>query len=74
MATAFIYALASVSFVSFISLIGILALSLREVFLRSSIAFLVSLAVGALFGDAIIHLIPEAIKDFGGNTTINAFW
>ncbi len=54
--------LASVTLVSLVSFIGILAISLREEQLRRSIAFLVPLAIGALLGDAFFHLIPEAFE------------
>jgi zinc and cadmium transporter len=57
-----IYAFGSVIIVSLISLIGVFALSLNQKFLNKSVFLLVSLAVGALFGDAIIHLIPEAFE------------
>lgn len=62
MTIVYIYAFASVIIVSFISLIGIFALSLREDFLKKIIFLIVSLAIGALFGDALIHLIPEAFE------------
>lgn len=62
MATIYLYAFSSVVIVSLISLIGIVALSLRKDFLQKSIFLIVSLAIGALFGDALIHLIPEAFE------------
>jgi len=60
MAAAWLQALASVILVSLISLIGLVALAVDERGLRRAIFVLVSLAVGALFGDAFIHLLPEA--------------
>ncbi len=63
--TVILYTLLSVALVSLISLIGIFTLSINKNVLRHSVFFLVSLAVGALFGDAFIHLIPEAFELFG---------
>lgn len=60
MITPFLYALISVIGVSLISLIGLFTLSFNERFFKKIVFLLVSLAVGALFGDAFIHLIPEA--------------
>lgn len=57
-----VYATVSVILVSLISLIGILTISLKEDKLKNVIYILVSLAAGGLFGDALIHLIPEAFK------------
>ena len=62
MTTIALYSLASVFIISLISLVGIFALSINESALRKWILVLVSLAVGALFGDALIHLIPEAFE------------
>lgn len=53
----------SVLAISAVSLIGVFALSLKERMLRSSLFILVSLAAGALLGDAFIHLIPEAYAE-----------
>ena len=58
----FIYPIISVSIVSLISLLGVFTLSLKENLLRKYIFILVSLAVGALLGDAFLHLIPEAFE------------
>ncbi len=56
-------ALIAVSLVSALSLIGVAALAWREAFLRKILFFLISLAAGALLGDAFIHLIPEAFEE-----------
>ncbi|MBI2048146.1 MAG: ZIP family metal transporter [Parcubacteria group bacterium] len=66
-----LYSLASVFLVSAISLVGIFAISINESALRKWILIFVSLAVGALFGDAIIHLIPEALHE-STNTTLTS--
>ncbi|MDA1334473.1 MAG: ZIP family metal transporter [bacterium] len=62
MTTSILYAFGSVVIVSLISLIGLFTLSLNERILRKSIFVLVALAVGALLGDAFLHLIPEALE------------
>ena len=54
------YALVSVLIISAVSLVGLLMLCVDEARLREWVLFLVSLSVGAMFGDAFIHLLPEA--------------
>ena len=54
------YALLSVFVVSAISLGGIAAISLSERRVRQTIFVSVSLAAGAMFGDAFIHILPES--------------
>lgn len=56
------YTFASVLAVSLISLIGIFTLAINKEGLGRIIVYLVSFAVGALFGDAIIHLLPESFE------------
>ena len=56
------YSLISVFLVSIISLIGITTISLDMRRLKKILLFLVSFAVGALFGDAFIHLLPASYK------------
>jgi zinc and cadmium transporter len=62
-----IYALLSVLAVSTISLVGIAAISLSERRVKQMIFVSVSLAAGAMFGDAFIHILPEV---FAGSERI----
>ena len=64
-------ALLSVSAVSLVSLIGVLAISVREDLIKKYIFLFVSLAVGALLGDAFIHLIPEGLAEIQNPTTFS---
>jgi zinc and cadmium transporter len=63
--TAWVLSLASVGIVSLVSLIGLVTLSMNEARTRRLAALLVSFAVGALLGDAFIHLIPQSFKPAG---------
>ena len=63
MTTIYLYTFLSVLAVSLISFVGVLMLSLKEEILRKYIFLFISIAVGALLGDALVHLIPEALKD-----------
>jgi len=67
------YSLVSVIIVSLISLIGVFTLSLKREVLYKILLFLVSFAVGGLFGDAFIHLLPEAFKELGANLTTSLY-
>ena len=64
-----ILGLASVIAISAISLLGILVLWLKDQQLKKILLYLVSFSVGGLFGDAFIHLIPEAIEKSGFGTS-----
>ncbi|MEW6212856.1 MAG: ZIP family metal transporter [Acidobacteriota bacterium] len=57
-----VYVILSVILVSMASLIGIATVPISEGRLRQLIFVLVSLAAGALFGDAFIHLLPESFQ------------
>jgi len=67
------YSLISVFIVSLIAFIGILTISIKEKKLEKIVLYLVSLAAGALFGGAFIHLIPEAVEDIGFNLNISLY-
>lgn len=59
----YIYAFLGVGVVSLVSLVGVFTLSLKEEIIRKYIFIFISLAVGALLGDAFIHLIPKALEN-----------
>ncbi len=61
------FSLLSVAVVSAVSLIGLLTLSLREERMQRLNTSFVSFAVGALLGDAFIHLIPELFSRPGSS-------
>lgn len=71
MLTTYIYAFGSVIIVSLVSLIGVFSLSLKEEVIKKYISLFISLAVGALLGDAFIHLIPEAFENSSNPTIIS---
>ena len=56
------YPLGSVILVSLIAFVSLALLSLRKAFLEKILLFFVSLAIGALLGDAFLHLLPEALE------------
>ncbi len=53
----------SILFVSAISLMGALALAVTRKNLQKILLYLVGFSTGALFGDAFIHLLPEAAEN-----------
>lgn len=56
------YAVGSVLLVSEISLLGVFALSVNPLTLANLTKLLISLAVGAMLGNAFVHLVPESIE------------
>jgi len=68
----YLYSITSVIVVSLVSLLGIFFIALKEDVLKRYLFLLISLAVGALLGDAFIHLIPEAFKSIPNTTYLAA--
>lgn len=66
-----LYALLSVFAVSVISLIGIITIALNEARLKKILIFLVSFAVGGLFGDVFIHILPEVYRDIPSTNVVS---
>lgn len=61
------YGFLSVSIISALSLTGAVLFFVRSDLVKKMVLPLVGLAVGALFGDAFLHLIPEALEsEVGG--------
>lgn len=57
-----VYILGSIAIVSLVSLVGVFTLSTNEGRLKKMLFLLVSLSIGALLGDAFLHLIPESYE------------
>jgi zinc and cadmium transporter len=62
-----IWILSATIFVSLISLVGILTLSLKAKIFDKLLVLFVGFAAGGLIGDAFLHLLPEAVERYGGN-------
>lgn len=68
-----LYSIISVLIVSLISLIGIVTLSLKKESLHKLLIFMISFSAGALLGDALIHLLPEAVKESGFTLMVSLY-
>jgi zinc and cadmium transporter len=68
-----LWAIGSVIAVSLVSFAGITAALLDERRLRGILFILVSLAVGAMFGDAFIHLVPQSFSQPQSATTTSLY-
>lgn len=68
---AWLFGLLSVVIVSSVSAVGIFTLWLNDSKLRKVLLYLVSFSAGSLFGDAFIHLIPEAMEGNGFTTQVS---
>ncbi|HYE96417.1 MAG TPA: ZIP family metal transporter [Rubricoccaceae bacterium] len=65
-------ALGSVFVISLVSLAGVFTLSLGPARLERAVFLLVSFAVGAMLGGALLHLIPEAYEALGDGASTGA--
>lgn len=68
-----IFSLVSVILVSLISLVGVFTIFIKTERLKKVLLFMVSFSVGALFGDAFIHLLPESFEKLGKNLTTSLY-
>jgi zinc and cadmium transporter len=69
--TYLIPAVVAVALVSAVSLVGIVTLAWNEARLRRVLFILISVAAGALLGDAFIHLLPEAFAEAESALTVS---
>lgn len=63
--TVFFWILGSTLIVSAVSVIGVLALFLKDKSLNKILLCLVGLSTGAMMGGAFLHLLPEGVELFG---------
>lgn len=68
---AWTYSLGSVLLVSLITFVGLFTFPMKERALEKVLLFLVSFSAGALFGDAFIHLLPEAVEAEGFSMSVS---
>ena len=61
----FLWIFGSVILVSVVSLVGVVMLSMRKEMLKRLILYLVSFAAGTMLGGAFLHLLPEAVEEYG---------
>ncbi len=73
MAYELFYTITSVIIVSLVSLLGVFSLLLRKKTERTFLLILVGLSAGTLFGDAILHLLPEAVQGKGFTPSVSLF-
>jgi zinc and cadmium transporter len=58
-----LYALTSVTIVSLLSLVGVVAMAFNRKTLDTMVFYLVALATGTMLGNALVHLLPEAFAE-----------
>src|SRR3989338_4933560 len=73
MVLSWVCALTSVLVVSLISFIGVLTIFVGSQRLQTAVFVLVSLAVGAMLGDAFIHLLPEAFERASSSLDVSLY-
>ena len=65
-------AVLGVALVSSISLIGLVTIRASEQALKRAMPVIIAIAVGALLGDAFVHLLPEAYAKLGFSPSVSA--
>lgn len=68
-----IYTLSSALIISLVSLVGVVTLFVKQETVKKLSVFLVGLAVGALLGNAFIHLIPESFEKLGHHISTSLY-
>jgi len=65
-----IYIIIATSIISLSSLLGIITLSFKPIFLQKILLLLVALSAGTMLGGAFMHLLPEASEILGVNQAL----
>lgn len=71
MAGIWTYSIVSVLLVSVTSILGIFSVLMSQKKLQKFLIYVVGFSTGALFGDAFIHLLPEAVRENGFSLTVS---
>lgn len=66
----YLYAIIAVLIISLISFIGVVTLGIKKQKLEDLLLVLVAFSTGSLIGDSFLHLIPESIRQNGGELTL----
>jgi zinc and cadmium transporter len=61
----YIWAIAASVFISCISLIGIFSILLKDKLLEKLLISLIGFSAGGLMGGAFLHIMPEAVEEYG---------
>jgi len=72
--TIWLYSIVSVIIVSLIALIGIVTIFVKEKHMSNLLLFFVSFSAGALIGDALIHIMPEVVEEYGFTLLISLYF
>ena len=67
------YTLTSVVVVSLASLIGIVTVTSSRLQIQRVVFIMVSMAVGAMFGDVFLHLLPQSFKSSGATLATSLY-
>ncbi|MCF6276726.1 MAG: ZIP family metal transporter [Candidatus Magasanikbacteria bacterium] len=73
MSEVWLYSILSVFIVSIVSLAGLFTLAIKMERLKKILSYFVSFSAGTLFGDAFIHLLPEAVESYGFGLDISLY-
>ncbi len=65
------YTIVSVVIVSLVSLVGIFSLLLKKKTEKAFLLILIGLSAGTLFGDAVLHLLPEVVNELGFTISVS---
>lgn len=68
-----LYSLISVVIISLVSLLGLVTFQIKISHLHRILIYFVSFSAGGLLGDALIHLIPEAVEEIGFTVNISMY-
>ena len=67
------YSLVSVLIVSLVSLTAVFYMPIKVERLKQILIYMISFSAGALLGDAFLHLLPEAVSEYGFGINVSLY-